>query len=91
MFDAKAVLASSTILHEKNAPQHSEVLKTLSDVKQKRKKYVTALETVSLSLWLYLQWYICVYIHVSEVTQSSPTLWDPMDFSLPGSSVHGIF
>ena len=27
----------------------------------------------------------------SEVTQSSPTLSDPMDGSLPGSSVHGIF
>ena len=27
----------------------------------------------------------------SEVTQSSPTLRDPMDCSLPGSSVHGIF
>ena len=27
----------------------------------------------------------------SEVTQSCPTLWDPMDYSLPGSSVHGIF
>ena len=26
----------------------------------------------------------------SEVTQSSPTLSDPMDCSLPGSSVHGI-
>ena len=26
-----------------------------------------------------------------EVTQSCPTLSDPMDFSLPGSSVHGIF
>ena len=26
----------------------------------------------------------------SEVTQSSPTLRDPMDCSLPGSSVHGI-
>ena len=26
----------------------------------------------------------------SEVTQSCPTLSDPMDFSLPGSSVHGI-
>ena len=25
------------------------------------------------------------------VTQSRPTLWDPMDFSLPGFSVHGIF
>ena len=26
-----------------------------------------------------------------EVTQSCPTLLDPMDCSLPGSSVHGIF
>ena len=27
----------------------------------------------------------------SEVTQSCPTLWDPIDCCLPGSSVHGIF
>ena len=27
----------------------------------------------------------------SEVTQSCPTLGDPMDYSLPGSSIHGIF
>ena len=27
----------------------------------------------------------------SEVAQSHPTLHDPMDCSLPGSSVHGIF
>ena len=27
----------------------------------------------------------------SEVAQSYPTLSDPMDCSLPGSSVHGIF
>ena len=27
----------------------------------------------------------------SEVTQSFPTLSDPMDCSLPGSSIHGIF
>ena len=27
----------------------------------------------------------------SEVTQSCPTLSDPMDYSLPGSSSHGIF
>ena len=27
----------------------------------------------------------------SEVTQSCPTLSNPMDYSLPGSSVHGIF
>ena len=27
----------------------------------------------------------------SEVTQSRPTLSDPTDCSLPGSSIHGIF
>ena len=26
-----------------------------------------------------------------EVAQSCPTLRDPMDYSLPGSSIHGIF
>ena len=26
-----------------------------------------------------------------EVAQSSPTLCDPMDYSLPRSSIHGIF
>ena len=28
---------------------------------------------------------------VKEVAQSCPTLCDPMDCSLPGSSIHGIF
>ena len=27
----------------------------------------------------------------SGVAQSCPTLSDPMDYSLPGSSIHGIF
>ena len=27
----------------------------------------------------------------SEVAQSCPTLSDPMDYRLPGSSIHGIF
>ena len=27
----------------------------------------------------------------SEFAQSCPTLSDPMDFSPPGSSIHGIF
>ena len=35
------------------------------------------------SWWKWRKW--------SEVTQSCLTLWDPMDCSLPGSSVHGIF
>ena len=26
-----------------------------------------------------------------EVPQSCPTFSDPMDYSLPGSSIHGIF
>ena len=31
------------------------------------------------------------YESESEVAQSCPTLCDPMDYGLPGSSVHGIF
>ena len=30
-------------------------------------------------------------VHESEIAQSCPTLSDPRDCSLPGSSVHGIF
>ena len=33
----------------------------------------------------------CVWKNESEVTQSCLTLCDPVDCSLPGSSVHGIF
>ena len=38
--------------------------------------------------------YVCVYIWILKVkvlgAQSCPTLWNPMDCSSPGSSVHGI-
>ena len=32
-----------------------------------------------------------IHLHACSVAQSCPTLYDPMDCSLPGSSVHGIF
>ena len=35
--------------------------------------------------------YLFAYESESEVTQSCPTLSDPMDCSLPGSCIHGIF
>ena len=34
--------------------------------------------------------YLFTYESESEVAQSCPTLCNPMDCSLPGSSVHGI-
>ena len=34
--------------------------------------------------------YLLMIMHCMLVTQSCPTLCDPMDCSLPGSSVHGI-
>ena len=35
--------------------------------------------------------HICEFVYVhSKLLQSCPTLCDPMDCSLPGSSVHGI-
>ena len=42
------------------------------------------------------EWKICWSLYwkkekESEVTQSCLTLWDPMDYSLPDSSVYGIF
>ena len=40
--------------------------------------------------WLYLPPDF-LYREESEVAQSCPTLCDPMDCSLPGSSIHGIF
>ena len=37
---------------------------------------------------------MCTYVKVKNmevlVALSSPTVWDPVDCSLPGSSVHGI-
>ena len=41
--------------------------------------------------WWWWPWFKkCLYHPPSEVAQSCPTLWDPVDCSPPGSSVHGI-
>ena len=44
--------------------------------------------TLQSRVWTMVLWH-CMY--VCEVAQLCPTLFDPMDCSLPGSSVHGIF
>ena len=49
----------------------------------------TKVKGQSLSLTLYF--YSFKTVSESEVAQLCPTLFDPMDCSLPGSSVHGIF
>ena len=35
--------------------------------------------------------YVCVCVCVCVLSGSVMSDWDPMDYSLPGSSVHGIF
>ena len=40
---------------------------------------------------LYSVQFYTVHIGEGEVTQSCPTLWNPVDCSLSGSSVHGVF
>ena len=59
---------------------------------------VNALHSICQQIWQTQQWpqdsKRSVFIPIpkkSEVTQSCPTLWDPMDCSLSGSSVYGIF
>ena len=41
--------------------------------------------------WLLLCVCVCVCVCVGSITQSYPTLCNLMDYSPPGSSVHGIF
>ena len=49
-----------------------------------------SIQTVDIAgTWCHKIYY--EYLWVSEVTQSCPTLWESMDCSPPGSSVHGIF
>ena len=59
---------------------------------------VNVLHSICQQIWQTQQWpqdwKRSVFIPIpkkSEVTQSCPTLWDPMDCSLSGSSVYGIF
>ena len=55
---------------------------------------------LSTDKWIKKMWCVYIYIYIyiyngilkwSEVAQLCPTLFDPMDCSLPGSSVRGIF
>ena len=50
----------------------------------------STLEWVAISFSSAWKWEVKVRSE-SEVAQSCPTLSDPMDCSLPGSSIHGIF
>ena len=65
--------------------------------------YTTTGKTIALTRWTFVSKVMSLLFNVlsrlvitflprsSEVAQSCPTLCDPMDCSLPGSSVHGIF
>ena len=70
-------------LYEWEACPESTVLWTsLSDTVYHQKGNFSSMETYALMFSK-----MCVYV---LVTQSCPILWDPMDCSPPGSSVHGI-
>ena len=59
--------------------------------------YITSFQMSSLYMYMYnicvcvcVYVCICVCVCVCSVTQLCPTLCDPKDCSLPGSSVHGM-
>ena len=60
-----------------------EINKIKLTVIQKKKKWFCCLVAGAKARWHQGE-------SESEVAQSPPTLWDPMDCSLPGSSLHGI-
>ena len=47
---------------------------------------------VCVCVYIYIHIYICIYIYIcaAKLLQSCPTLCDPMDCSLPGSSIPGV-
>ena len=49
--------------------------------------YICVCVRVLVCVCIYI--YICLHAVLSLITQSFLTLWDPLDCSLPGSSVHG--
>ena len=52
-------------------------------------EYISAVSVIQAAKWLWLG--LKAAVKCVLVTQSCPTLCDPMDCSPPGSSVHGIF
>ena len=53
--------------------------------------YLTIKYSDSNHLFWYVWDLLLLFNSESEVTQLCPTLWDPMECSLPGSSIHRIF
>ena len=49
------------------------------------------LETLEITFFLIMLSYLNVATNVCEIAQSCPTLCNPIDYRLPGSSFHGIF
>ena len=82
-------------LYTTNEKTEKEIKETIPfTTATKRIKYLGIYlpkETKDLYIQNFKHWWKKSKGKVSEVTQSCPTLCDPMDCSLPGSSVHGIF
>ena len=68
----------------------TEILKTILKFIEPQKAQ-TAKAILRITM-LKAQWFLMSnYTIESLVAQSCPTLWDPTDCRLPGSSIHGIF
>ena len=53
--------------------------------------YGLLIRVVVAEVWGWLWQFLKIRLVLHVCTQSCQTLWDAMDYSLPGSSVHGIF
>ena len=77
------------ILSTRNSPQKCQLLSQFLHLNIGR-NISHIFSNILVSLRTIPGYILCYYI-LSEVAQSCPTLCDPMDCSLPGSSVYGIF
>ena len=74
-------------LKRKEIPTHATAWKKLEDIMLSETNQSLKRNTI----WLYICDVLRVSNSQSQKVKSCPTLCEPMDYSLPGSSVHGTF
>ena len=94
--DLLAVQGTLKSLLQHHSPKASIFQHSAFLVVQVSYPYMTIGKTIALTKWTFVGKVMSLFFNImskseSEVTQSCPTLCNPMDCSLPGSSAHGIF
>ena len=89
----RGLLSSQVFIEVSLRAEHSEG-RVQNNIDHPTHQGTCAYICICVCIYIYTYTYISVYVYVcvvcAKLLQSCPTLWDPMDCSPLGSSVHGI-